>query len=74
MYLFIYSNGFSTKLALFFAILIAWGERSRREHSMSLFQVVQGHRAQCTLVDRSLGIHRSFLFPDLVQAALPRGA
>lgn len=41
---------------------------------MSLIQVVQGHRAQCTLVERSLGIHRSFLFPDMVQAALPRGA
>lgn len=45
-----------------------------REHLMSLIQVVQGHRAQRTLVDRSLGIHRSFLFSDTVQAALPQGA
>lgn len=41
---------------------------------MSLIQVVQGHGAQCTLVDCSPRIHRSFLFPDMVQAALPWGA
>lgn len=46
----------------------------RREPFMSLTQVVQGQRAQCTLVDCSLRIHRSFLFPDMVQAALPWGA
>lgn len=45
-----------------------------REHFMSFIQVVQGHGAQCTLVDCSLRIHRSFLFLDMVQAALPRGA
>lgn len=44
------------------------------EPFMSLIQVVQGHRAQCTLVDCSPRIHRSFLFPDMVHAALPRGA
>lgn len=46
----------------------------RREPFMSLIQVVQGHRAQCTLVDCSPRIHRSFLFPDIVHAALPWGA
>lgn len=45
---------------------------NRGENTWCHFQVVEGHRAQCTLVDRSLGIHRSFLFPDM--AALPRGA
>lgn len=40
---------------------------------MSLIQVVQGHRAQCTLVGRSPRIHGSFLFPDMVHAALPQG-
>ena len=50
-------------------------ERYRgREPFMSLIQVVQGHRAQCTLVDCSPRIHRSFLFPDTVQAAQPWGA
>lgn len=53
-----------------------WEEKmheQRREDLMSLIQVGQGHRAQCTLVERSLGIHRSFLFPDMVQAALAQG-
>lgn len=46
----------------------------RREPFMSLIQVVQGHRARCTLADGPPRIHRSFLFPDVVQAALPQGA
>ena len=59
-----------------------WAEMSRKkemreersEPFMSLIHVVQGHRAQCTLVDCSPRIHRSFLFPDMLQAALPWGA
>jgi len=41
---------------------------------MSLIQAVQGHRALCTLVDCSLRVYRSFIFPDLIHAALPWGA
>lgn len=46
----------------------------RKEPFMSLIQVVQGHGARCTLADCSPRIHRSFLFLDVVQAALPQGA
>lgn len=45
-----------------------------RNPFIPLIQVVQGHRVQCTLVDCSPRIHRSFLFPDMVHAALPWGA
>lgn len=44
-----------------------------REPFLSLIQVEQGHRARCTLVDCSPRIHRSFLFFDTLQAALPQG-
>lgn len=49
--------------------------RQRREPFVSLIQVVEGDReTQCTLLDCSLWIHRSFLLPDIVHAALPWGA